>query len=105
LVAAPRINLGRGAEVRNDRNRLIRTNDVVFKEGAGELNRSVSRAHAHLAFDAGARCYRLFDNGSSHGTGIIRGGRTISVPQGARGVRIEPGDEIVLGEVRIAVAR
>src|SRR5262249_41246722 len=34
-LAAPRIDIGRGAEVRDYRNRLIRTNHVVFTEGRG----------------------------------------------------------------------
>ena len=40
---APRIDVGRGAEVRDHPNRLIRTNHVVFTEGAGDVNQTVSR--------------------------------------------------------------
>ena len=39
-----RINLGRCAEVRDSRNRLMRTNDVVFTDAAGAINETVSRA-------------------------------------------------------------
>lgn len=98
---AARINLGRGREVRDDRNRLLRTNHVVFKEDSGDINRTVSRRHAHLAHDPAVNGYRLFDDGSGHGTGVVRDGRTISVPQGARGVRLRAGDEIILGEARL----
>src|SRR5437762_3036429 len=36
--AARRIDLGRCVEVRDSRNRLIRTNHVVFAEGSGDIN-------------------------------------------------------------------
>ena len=103
-LSGKRINIGRGLEVRSDRNRLLRTNHVAFKDGAGDVNLSVSRAHAHIAHDDGAQCYRLFDDGSGHGTGVVRDGRTIPVPQGARGVRLNPGDEIILGDARLLFA-
>jgi hypothetical protein len=45
----------------------------------------------------------VYDDGSEHGTGIVRHGRTLAVPRGARGVRLESGDEIVLGEARLRV--
>src|SRR5262245_10313474 len=41
-LAAPRIDIGRGAEVRDSRNRLIRTNHVVFNDGEGGVNETVS---------------------------------------------------------------
>ena len=78
--ATARVNLGRGPEVRTARNRLIRTNHVVFTEEAGEVNRTVSRQHAHIAYDAASKGYRLFDDASGHGTGLVREGRTIVGP-------------------------
>jgi hypothetical protein len=102
-LAAPRIDIGRGAEVRDYRNRLIRTNHVVFTEGGGGVNETVSRAHAHIAYEPPTGRFRLHDDGSEHGTGIIRGGTTISVLRGTRGVRLEPDDEVVLGEARVRV--
>jgi hypothetical protein len=102
-LAAPRIDIGRGAEVRDDRNRLIRTNHVVFTEGEGGVNETVSRAHAHIAYESPIGRFRLHDDGSEHGTGIIRGGQTISVLRGTRGVRLQPDDEVVLGEARVRV--
>jgi hypothetical protein len=102
-VAAPRIDIGRGAEVRDHRNRLIRTNHVVFTEGGGGVNETVSRAHAHIAYEPPTGRFRLHDDGSEHGTGIIRGGKTISVLRGTRGVRLQPNDEVVLGEARVRV--
>src|SRR5262245_50657377 len=102
-VAAPRIDIGRGAEVRDSRNRLIRTNHVVFTEGEGGVNETVSRAHAHIAYEPATGRFRLHDDGSEHGTGVIRGGRTILVLRGTRGVRLQPDDDVVLGEARVRI--
>jgi hypothetical protein len=102
-LAAPRIDIGRGAEVRDSRNRLIRTNHVVFTEGADGVNETVSRTHAHIVFDPVTNRFQLHDDGSEHGTGIIRGGKTISVLRGTRGVRLQPDDEVVLGEARVRI--
>ena len=102
-LAAPRIDLGRGAEVRDTRNRLIRTNHVAFVEGSGEINQSVSRQHAHVAYEPASGSYRLRDDGSVHGTSVIRNGSTVAVPPGSRGLRLRPGDELVLGEARLRI--
>ena len=98
---ARRIDLGRCAEVRDSRNRLIRTNHVAFAEGSGDVNQSVSRQHAHIG--CASRDYRLYDDGSVHGTSILRNGKTVAVPTGSRGVRLRSGDEIVLGEARVRI--
>jgi hypothetical protein len=100
---AMRIDLGRCAEVRDSRNRLIRTNHVVFSERAGDVNQSVSRRHAHIAYESNTGHFRLHDDGSGHGTGIVREGRTVAVPRGSRGVRLQSGDEVILGEARVRV--
>jgi FHA domain-containing protein len=98
-----RINLGRCAELRDRRNRLIRTNHVVFKDGAGATNDTVSRRHAHIDYDESTKSFRIADDRSAQGTAIVRNGRTIGVPTGARGVRIQSGDELMLGEARVRV--
>jgi hypothetical protein len=98
-----RINLGRCAEVRDRRNHLIRTNHVVFTDGAGQINETVSRCHAHIDLGGSPGDYRLFDDRSAHGTTIVRNGKTIAVPTGSRGVRLQSGDEIALGEARLRV--
>lgn len=98
-----RIDLGRGVEVRDHRNRLIRTNHVAFAEGSGDVNQSVSRQHAHIAYARASGDYRLHDDGSVHGTSIVRNGRTVAVPTGSRGVRLHSGDEVVLGEARVRI--
>jgi hypothetical protein len=99
--AAKRIDLGRCAEVRDTRNRLVRTNHVAFIEGAGEVNQSVSRRHAHIEYEPTSGGYRLCDDGSVHGTSVVRNGSTVPVPPGSLGVRLRTGDELVLGEARL----
>jgi hypothetical protein len=98
-----RIDLGRCMHVRDRRNQLVRTNHVVFADIDDAINRSVSRRHAHLHYVASERAFRVYDDGSEQGTAVARGGRTIAVPPGARGVRLQPGDEILLGNARLKV--
>ena len=105
LEPSARIDLGRCSEVRDDRHRLIRTNHVAFVEGGGDVNQTVSRRHAHLSYDPGSHAFRLHDDGSEHGTSIVRNGRTVAVPRGSRGVRVDRGDVIVLGDARLSVTR
>jgi len=101
--AAMRIDLGRCAEVRDTRNRLIRTNHVAFVEVSGEVNQSVSRRHAHIAYEPTSGGYRVRDDGSVHGTSVVRSGCTVAVPPGSHGVRLRMGDELVLGEARLRI--
>jgi hypothetical protein len=102
IADRPHINIGREDEVVDSLGRPIRRNDLFFPEGAHEANASVSRSHAHLGFDAVAGGWRIYDDGSSLGTGIFRLGRRIEVPShAARGVLLRPGDEISLGQVRL----
>ena len=100
---ARRIDLGRCAELRDTRNRLVRTNHVAFVEGSGEVNQSVSRRHAHIVYEAASGGYRLRDDGSAHGTSVVRDGSTVAVPPGSLGVRLRTGDELVLGEARLRI--
>jgi hypothetical protein len=102
-LRAARIDLGRRVEVRNSRHRLIRTNHVAFVENDDAVNQTVSRCHAHITFDPATSSYRIHDDGSSHGTAILRRGASIDVSRGSRGVRILSGDELLLGEARIRV--
>jgi hypothetical protein len=101
--ALGRINLGRGAEVRDSRNQLIRSNHVAFAEDASAPNSSVSRRHAHIEYATELGHYRICDDGSVHGTGIVRSGRTVRVPAGTRGIRVFSGDEVLIGEARLRV--
>ena len=103
LPAKMRIDIGRCAEVRDSRHRLIRTNHVAFVEGSGNVNQTVSRRHAHISYEPPSKSFRLHDDGSEHGTSVVRHGRSFAVPRGARGVRLESADEIILGEARVRV--
>lgn len=100
---APRVDLGRGTAVRDRRERVIRTNHVAFIDGGADVNAGVSRQHAHIVYDASAHQHRLCDDRSAHGTGIMRSGRLINVPAGARGIRLLTGDVILLGDARVKV--
>jgi hypothetical protein len=101
--AAQRIDLGRCVEVRDTRHRLIRTNHVAFVEGSGTVNQSVSRRHAHIAYEPTSGGYRVRDDGSVHGTSVVRNGHTVAVPPGALGVRLRTGDELMLGDARLRI--
>jgi len=103
VFRAPCINIGRCFEIRDSRNRLIRTNHVAFADNASEPNTSVSRSHAHIGRAESSSDYRLYDDQSAHGTSIVRGGQTIPVPSGPRGVRLQAGDDIVLGDACLHV--
>jgi hypothetical protein len=102
IADRPHINIGREDEVVDPAGRAIRRNDLFFPEAAHEANASVSRSHAHMRFDFAAGEWRIYDDGSSLGTGIFREDRRIEVPShAARGVLLRPGDEICLGQVRV----
>lgn len=99
-IASERINLGRGEEVADRDQRLVRRNHFVFVEG-DQLSDTVSRAHAHIRCSPAGEC-RLRDDGSAHGTRIVRAGRTIDVsPGNTRGVKLQAGDELHLGRATL----
>ena len=98
-----RINIGRLIDVVDSSQRLLRRNDVAFTESSEMPNKTVSRTHAHLEFDAAGQVFRLFDDRSAQGTKVVRDGTVITVPKGAsKGVPLKPGDEIVLGQARLS---
>jgi hypothetical protein len=101
--ACERIDVGRGTEVRDAHDRLIRTNHVAFADPSDPVNLTVSRQHAHVAYDPRSREFRLHDDGSAQGTRVVRKGRTVPVPSGTRGVRLQSGDEVVLGAARLRI--
>jgi hypothetical protein len=96
-----RINIGRAADVMRSEG-LHRRNDLVFAADS-EVNRSVSREHAHIGFDKTTGEYRLFNDrwyqlgGHDCGTWIVRDGMSLEVHRNTRGTKLEPGDEIHLG--------
>jgi hypothetical protein len=100
-----RINIGRLAEVLDSENRIVRRNDLSLKDDASAENASVSRAHAHIEFDPDASRFRVFDDGSSHGTTVIRDGGVIPVPRGtSKGTVLQSGDDIIVGKAHIRFA-
>jgi pSer/pThr/pTyr-binding forkhead associated (FHA) protein len=97
-----RTNIGRTADVYRTGG-PSRRNDVAFDQSS-EISRTVSREHAHITYSKKTGEYRLFND--RPGTGgaretcglwIIRDGLSYEVHHGARGARLESGDEIHLG--------
>ncbi len=100
-LSGERTNIGRQPEVTDRHQRVVRRNQVVFTDSDTEANQTVSRAQAHIHF-APPDEDRLFDDHSSYGTRIARGGKMIELPSGSpRGVRLQPGDEIHFGRARV----
>jgi hypothetical protein len=98
-----RIFLGRLEEVLDAAGRIKRRNDVAFVE-EGEIEQTVSREHARIAWDPESRAFWLRDEGSASGTLLFRAGRSIEVSRhDRRGVRLEDGDEIYLGRAALKV--
>jgi len=97
-----RTNIGRVVDVYRAEG-LFRRNDLAF-EADTEINRSVSREHAHIRYDRNTNEYRLFNdrwyertaNGGC-GTWIVRDGMSQEVHRTARGTKLEAGDEIRFG--------
>ena len=97
-----RVNIGRQPIVADANGRVVRRNDIAFT-GDDEVSRSVSRAHAHVAWIPAAGTYRVFDEQSSHGTVVSRGGRLIQVPPGRDGLKLAAGDEVHVGRAVVIV--
>jgi hypothetical protein len=97
-----RTNIGRVVDVYRAEG-LYRRNDLAF-EADSEINRSVSREHAHIQYDRATGEYRLFNDrwndrkpGAECGTWIVRDGMSQEVNRTPRGMKLEPGDEIHFG--------
>ena len=111
VLGKARINIGRGEDVyRTDG--PSRRNDIAFKE-AGDLNRTVSREHAHILYaKKSAECLlfndRVYTPGSKSngncGLWVIRDGLSIEVHKGAKGFPLQAGDEIHLGRAVLRYA-
>ena len=101
LLKKARTNIGRVVDVYRDAG-LYRRNDLAF-EADTEINRSVSREHAHIQRDTVSGEYRLFNDrwyprGGDCGAWIVRDGMSQEVHRNARGTKLEAGDEIHLGK-------
>lgn len=100
------ISIGRTPDPTGDP-AAARRNRVAFLDTADGVTETVGRAHAHFRYDPRSREYRLFDDGSSNGTTIVRNGAAIPVPsRDPRGVRVCSGDEVQVGRavLRITIA-
>jgi hypothetical protein len=97
------IAIGRTAEPVDGSGR-VRRNDVVFLDAVDGITETVGRAHARLQFDARGH-YRLYNDGSSNPTSIVRNGTMLPVaPRDPRGIRVESGDDIQLGRAVLRFA-
>jgi hypothetical protein len=99
-LGKPRTHIGREIDVYRNQG-LHRRNDLAFVEDT-EVNRSVSREHAHIRHDRTTGEYRLFNDrwyahGVECGIWIVRDGTSREVHRDTRGTRLEPGDEIHFG--------
>ena len=99
-----RTNIGRVADVFTTAG-PSRRNDIVFAEDT-DINRSVSREHAHVMRDMGTGDYRIYndrhyklgaDAEANCGLWIVRDGLSQPVHRNSRGAALEAGDEIHLG--------
>ncbi|HTS62529.1 MAG TPA: FHA domain-containing protein [Candidatus Acidoferrales bacterium] len=99
-LTKPRTHIGREIDVYRNQG-LHRRNDLAFVDET-DINRSVSREHAHIRYHRPTGEYRLFNDrwyerGTECGTWIVRDGLSREVHRDSRGVRLEPGDEIHFG--------
>lgn len=108
VLEKARTNIGRTLDVyRTDG--PSRRNDIAFDE-KDPLSKTVSREHAHVTLSRSTGEYRLFNDRSykpdpkgpsNCGLWIIRDGLSHEVHRGARGFKLEPGDEIHFGRAVI----
>jgi hypothetical protein len=95
-----RINIGRSVDVYRSEG-PSRKNDLAFVED-NEINRTVSREHAHLRIDRASGDHRLYNDRfyktlAQCGLWILRDGLSQPVHRGDRGVALKSGDEIHFG--------
>ena len=108
MLSKARINIGRAVDVYRAEG-LLRRNDLAFTEDT-EINRTVSREHAHIIYDRATGEYRLFNDrwykrdeaggpaSSTCSTWIVRDGLSQEVHRTARGTKLQSGDEIHFGK-------
>jgi hypothetical protein len=104
-----RTNIGRSCEVVRSGG-IFRRNDLAFGEET-EIDRSVSREHAHIMRDQSAGEYRLFTDRwyalgtQTSSTWVVRDGMSQEVHRNGRGAKLEFGDEIHFGEAVVLFER
>lgn len=97
-----RINIGREAKVQTA-DGFYRKNHIAFTTTGNQSNRSVSRQHAHIEWDAETGSFILFpDEGGipPHNKMKVRGdsGVPVKLQTIEIGHRLQEGDQIILGE-------
>jgi hypothetical protein len=96
VLSKARTNIGRTAEIHRT-DGPSRQNELAFSDES-DINRTVSREHAHIAYSRTTSEYRLFnDRPAAGGVWIMRDGLSRAVQRDARGVKLRHGDEIHLG--------
>jgi hypothetical protein len=95
-----RTNIGRSLEVFRSSG-PSRKNDLAFTDET-EINRTVSREHAHIIYDPASGEYRIFNDRwyrghANCGLWLVRDGLSIAVQRSTRGTLLHHGDEIHLG--------
>ena len=98
-----RINIGREGRVRAAGN-YMRKNSIVFKPD--ERNRSVSRQHAHIEWEADSASFLIFaDEGGIPPNNKMkvrtREGKLIKMQAIEVGHRLQDGDQIILGDLAV----
>jgi hypothetical protein len=96
-----RINIGRTADIYHSAAGPSRRNDFAFAEDS-EINRTVSREHAHILHSPKTGEYRIcndrsYKGPSNCGIWIVRDGLSQPVHRNTRGAVLKDGDEIHLG--------
>jgi pSer/pThr/pTyr-binding forkhead associated (FHA) protein len=100
----PAVYIGRSVEA-VDRAGRVRHNHVAFLETVDGVTETVGRAHACFRRNDENGEYRVFDEGSSNGTWVVRDGTAVPVPpRDPRGIRVESGDEIRIGRALIRLS-
>lgn len=103
-LSKSRVNIGRTVNVYRSSG-PSRRNDLAFVED-NEINRTVSREHAHISVDKASGEHRIFNDRwykTSAGCElwILRDGLSRPVHRGGHGFLLEPGDEIHIGRAVI----
>jgi hypothetical protein len=111
MLSKFRTNIGRTVDVYRTEG-LSRRNDLAFIDDT-EINRTVSREHAHILIHKKTGEYRIF-NDRWYKTGgkpevqcglwIVREGSSLPVHRSQRGVVLQLGDEIHLGRAVVKFA-
>jgi hypothetical protein len=108
VLSKARTNIGRTEEVYRQEG-PSRRNDLAFTE-ENEINRTVSREHAHILYSQKSGEYRIFNDRWYKGQSncalwIVRDGLSQPVHRSARGTLLHAGDEIHLGNAVLRFER